>query len=467
MLVISMMLAFPAQIAFSQDLPPAPPEIPDTPAWAVYVFLNADNNLDMAGLDDVKEMERGLKNAANIPVVVQIDRARTGAKRLLVTEDSSTTLQDLGEVDMGSADTLIEFLQWAHENYPARRTMLVIWNHGAGWYEGESRLSSGPRGISYDDTSGNHITTFQLRKIMDKACTILGKPLDILGFDACLMNMAEVIWQLGDGVKICVGSEETEPGDGWPYNSILSKLCANPEMSPVELSKIIVSKYTGSYWIPLYNVTQSAIDVAALKEFRDDFNFWVEAMLGLKDYEKQLFSNAWNNAQRFYYNSYADLFHFAKLVRKGILPIIGNKILREATDRVLSWEDRIVIKSSTGGSSMKNARGLSIHIDNLPAHSYYRHLAFAQDTLWDEFLTEFTPLPPPPPPEQGLTAAACSSRQYAPDSSIKEMITELGRRGDSSALKGLAERVRALPPRMLEEAGPILELIEQIRRNLE
>lgn len=420
--------------------------------WAVYVFLNADNNLDMAGLDDVREMERGVKDGAGIPVVVQIDRANSGARRLLVREGRTEVVSDLGEVDMGSPDTLTDFVFWAHANYPGARTMLVIWNHGAGWLEGERRFGEGPRGISYDDTSGNHITTFQLGPAMDKISGCLGRRLDILGFDACLMNMAEVVWQLGDGVRYCIGSEEVEPGDGWPYNSILSALCSEPGTLPENLARTIVSKYNSSYWLPIYNVTQSAIDVSSLKSFRGDFNFWLEAVLGTMEMDKQLFSTAWHGTQRYYYSAYADFFHFVRNVKKGILPVIGNKILLEATKRVLAWEDRIILKSGSSGGAVKKSRGLSIHLANLSGSSYYRHLAFAKETLWDEFITRFRPLPP--------SENTGGSGRYAPGGEAREFVAELCRRRAASSAHALFRRIRALPPLMFLAASPLLEYEE-------
>ena len=37
------------------------------------------------------------------------------------------------ELDMGNGDTLRDFLIWASNEFPAKRKILIIWNHGSGW----------------------------------------------------------------------------------------------------------------------------------------------------------------------------------------------------------------------------------------------------------------------------------------------------------------------------------------------
>jgi len=108
------------------------------------VFLNAANDLDDYSELNINQMEQ-IQTNPNVRVVVQWKRAArfappgswTGTRRYLIQYDTdaqrinSRLLEDLGEgVDMGSADTLREFVRWARANYPADRYALVIWNHG-------------------------------------------------------------------------------------------------------------------------------------------------------------------------------------------------------------------------------------------------------------------------------------------------------------------------------------------------
>ena len=100
----------------------------------------------------------------------------------------------------------------------------------------------------------------EMKKVLVAVKKMIGRKLDLLGMDACLMSMAEVAYQIRSSVRYAVGSEQTEPLDGWPYDTILSKLAKKPSLAPKDLSAVIVDKYLASY-PPNEGVTQSACDL--------------------------------------------------------------------------------------------------------------------------------------------------------------------------------------------------------------
>ena len=75
----------------------------------------------------------------------------------------------------------------------------------------------------------------------------LGKPIDIVGFDACLMSMLETAYAFRKSSSLLVASEELEPGAGWDYDYFLSRLLSKPSITPLELSKTIVEAYKARY----------------------------------------------------------------------------------------------------------------------------------------------------------------------------------------------------------------------------
>ena len=134
-----------------------------------------------------------------------------------------------GDLNTGSTKTLVDFVQWAHHLFPAERYALVLWGHGSGhddqnvyradpwigkprtaarlaqrrlgFFSGTRRsiLEQGPtRGYGYDDTAGDFLDNGELRKALLQVKEILGRKLDLLGFDACLMAMIEVAYQIHD-----------------------------------------------------------------------------------------------------------------------------------------------------------------------------------------------------------------------------------------------------------------------------
>ena len=92
------------------------------------------------------------------------------------------------------------------------------------------------RAIAFDDTSRDFLDNVELKKVLAEVKRQTGRDIDVLGFDACLMNMIEIAYQLRGTAQVVVGSEELEPGDGWPYDRVLETLAATPTISPAELA---------------------------------------------------------------------------------------------------------------------------------------------------------------------------------------------------------------------------------------
>ncbi len=142
-------------------------------------------------------------------------------------------LTNIGNVDMGSAAALTDFIEWAAYAYPADHYALILWDHGAGWKSRASVTKSNLfRGAIQDETSGSFMSLPNLAAAVRNA----GVHMDLINFDACLMAMYEVAYELKDLADFLVFSEETEPSDGDPYDTILTDLVNSPDMSARELS---------------------------------------------------------------------------------------------------------------------------------------------------------------------------------------------------------------------------------------
>jgi Ca2+-binding RTX toxin-like protein len=70
--------------------------------------------------------------------------------------------------------------------------------------------------------------------------------LDLLGFDACLMGMAEVATQFVSYADVMVSSEQLIPGTGYDY-SFLGNLKTTPSMSAAAFGACIVDAYAAFY----------------------------------------------------------------------------------------------------------------------------------------------------------------------------------------------------------------------------
>ena len=71
--------------------------------------------------------------------------------------------------------------------------------------------------IAPDDTNKDFLDNVELKNALFN----VGRRIDILGMDACLMSMAEVCYQIRESVDYTVASEAEQELDGWPYEGFL------------------------------------------------------------------------------------------------------------------------------------------------------------------------------------------------------------------------------------------------------
>ena len=148
------------------------------------------------------------------------------------------------------------------------------------------------RSICYDDTSdGDALDNRELRIVLAGICALLGRKIDLLGMDACLMNMVEVAYQLRESVNVIVGSEIEEPFDGWPYAEILTRLTARPRQDAAALARWIVKSYLLSYKGKDETVTQSALDVSRIGEMTAKVDALSESLLAALETDAKLIAD--------------------------------------------------------------------------------------------------------------------------------------------------------------------------------
>lgn len=360
--------------------------------WTVMVYVNGKNDLEVAGLYNINKMELAGSNDS-LNIVTEIGRMNgqqndvsfdgnwTGSRRYYVTQDSneekikSKLLQSFDSVDMGDWKHLADFAKWAKTNYPARRYALIIWNHGSGWVTSKGLPQN--KGISYDFETKNHISTPELGMAMKE----IGK-VDILGFDACLMQMAEVVYETKDFADYVVGSEETVPGYGFPYDVVLRSFA--PSRSTEELAKTMVSAYDSFYSSKGKKVTLSAVKVSELGGFMAAFNGWTEALLA-SDKKPELKKRMMLSA------SYADkdnkdLYDFAgRLAADYPQDPVGVK----SAELMSAMTGKLVVSNAAYKESYgrdDTAHGLALYMPNSGYNAKYDSLAWARDTKWDDFL---------------------------------------------------------------------------------
>jgi len=452
--------------------------------WTVMIYMAGDNGIlfaepmESAGYQDLKEM-KAVGSSDKVHILAQFDtKDNRSTYRYRLRADTSLEedlVQTIGETDTGDPANLVDFVAWAMQQYPARHTMLILWNHGNGWDDDDVYASfrsigdrlpldgaevrsisqrsrfrqalfrstlmkipreaakPGQRGILYDDTSMDFLDNQELKIALAKAVQRAGlEQIDILGMDACLMAMLEVAYQVRASCRYFVASEEVEPMRGWPYDLFLKWLAEKPRSSPSTVAREAVSRYVKSYDRGLLSpdITISALDTTRLSALTAALDRLALALLE-RLHETAIFEAvtlARRNTQRFQHDGYIDLAHFLRLLLNR-RP--DDTALRKVVKPVLETlgPKRAVAANGTLGSQVENAEGVAIYFpergappdDGLTA--LYSQLDFARDCHWPALLIHYhaareayyerRPLPSWQPPADEKKRRTTKSRPQA------------------------------------------------------
>ena len=396
--------------------------------WLVMLYQNADDEiLEEDIFIDLNEAEI-VGSTDQVMIVSQIDRfdgAYDGdgnwvsTKRYFVTRDgdlesvTSEEIEDLGEMDSGDKNTLVDFATWAITTYPADNYVLILSDHGAGWSGG------------WTDDNPVEGSYFAMQDIDDALGQIIADTgidaFELVGFDACLMGQLEVMSAIAPHARYAVGSEETEPSLGWAYASFLSALNENTAMTGGELGQVIVKGYLsqdfritddsarnifagGDFSAEsvaaelIQSSTLAAIDLGKIQDLNAAVN---ELTIALADVDQNTVAQARAYAQSYESvfedvpPSFIDLGHFTELLASET----NDPNVKQAAENVQSALSQTVL-AEMHGDERPASSGLSIYFPNSelydgtfgddPAYGiqYTSFIGrFATASLWDDFLT--------------------------------------------------------------------------------
>ena len=258
--------------------------------WAVYWYLCGSDLETRFGsaTDDLIEMLQ-VELPPGITVVIQTggayswDNDTVDASRLqryVYDRNGFELVDEIPLASMGQEQVLYDFLVFASERYPAKRTILNIWDHGGGSLAG----------AAFDEL--HDMDSLDLGEMTRAVTRALGSdlsapPLDIIGFDACLMATIDVARSFHGLARYLVASQAGEPLDGWDYTGMMETLARKPETAALDLAVSICSSYYDACADSNFadSVTLSVVDLSAasgLFEAYEEFSAELQ-MAGLQD----------------------------------------------------------------------------------------------------------------------------------------------------------------------------------------
>lgn len=439
----------------SQPSSDPPPTLSATGAsdqtWTVMLYQDADDKiLEEDIFLDLNEAER-VGSSDNVQIVAQLDRFSSGfagdgnwssARRYYITRDNdlqtinSELIEDLGEVNMADSQTLVDFVTWAAENYPADKYVLIMSDHGIGWPGGWSDPDPSvptDRSLPITAALGNDLYLMEIDQAFSDIREQTGiDQFELIGMDACLMGGVEIFSALAPHARYAVASQEVEPALGWAYAGFLEQLATNPGVNGGDLGRFIVDSYIrddqrildpearagllgqgnplgglfGLFGGPStvsteqlvqqmgQNITLTAVDLSQIPPLVDSIN---ELSLALTNDNQSTIAQTRTYAQSFTSvfgsnvpPSYIDLGHFAQLLARNS----NNGQVDQAVDDVLAAIDQAVI-AEKHGPNKPGSTGVSIYFPNsqlygnpITGPQSYTAVAdtFSNASLWDDFL---------------------------------------------------------------------------------
>ncbi|KAA0006924.1 MAG: hypothetical protein FE042_04780 [Thermoplasmata archaeon] len=382
--------------------------------WTVILYFDGDQHATTYSLSDKMLADlQSLEKAAtdeDVKFIVLMDLDSIGDTHLYCVEQneakeiplSSINASWNNEVNMGDGNTLTQFVCWTITNYPAEHYNLYLNDHGGGW-----------RGICVDENPVKDI--LNLTELKTSLITVrdkIGKKIDVISMDACLMSMIEVAYQLRECADYMVASESFihthQTGNGiflnWRLDRIYSNLTANPDMDPSTLAMICVENFRTdkAFILPPSVVKPQAVDcigaidlsaIARVAEFVDNLSKHLMIMKHLRFFipfiflKTQKFSGAFDFLGYTFY-PYVDLYDFSK----NVATMMPYPEIKELSGELMRSIERAVIAERHGKNIVlgehPRAHGLSIYFPYrmINYDSGYENLDFSRDTNWDEFI---------------------------------------------------------------------------------
>ena len=120
----------------------------------------------------------------------KVEGKRSGEEHGKMILVEPTGIEGYEKANMSDQTTLVAFIDYCYENYPADQYDLILWDHGGGFAYGFGRDENFTE--PWLITMADMITAFGGTEMFKD-----GKKFGILCFDACLMSNVEIILTLG------------------------------------------------------------------------------------------------------------------------------------------------------------------------------------------------------------------------------------------------------------------------------
>ena len=375
------------------------PEQPDRMAeYTVMLYGCGGGNLDpslmlnleeacTAGSTERVQMTAQIKFSA--PYQQESGFEYKGTQRLLLDGNRFDKVEQMDvSLPLYKPENLAEFIRWSKQQCPARKYILILWNHGDGWTPWSDSPKS--KGVIFDDNIGGEgMSVAELVEGVKQS----GVQLEVLYYDACLMNMLENLGEVQPIARYALGAAHSTPGIGGEYGVLLDLLDKGTDIETIgaRYCRAVIAHWSVTDPSPK-DITMTRLsglpDVfAVLKKVSD------ELVATYADNSEE-YDAALDNTYLFAEPEDFDSFPFIDIADyvEQLADASGNaKLFTYASQLQLAVDDAVVCQRTYIGDRSEVSWGVTLVPESIwSSYKYeespYQTLAFDKATGWSRWL---------------------------------------------------------------------------------
>ena len=246
-------------------------------------------------------------------------------------QDGFTLAEEQPEACMSHADTLSGFIRWSAEKYPAKKYMLLLWDHGGG----------SNSGLICDENYGMTIMpVYSLERALKEG----GTHFDLILTDTCLMASLEMCQAVASYADYLAASEEVMAGEGTAYSKWLQYLYDRPDCTGKQLGTQVCD-LTQQYYVETGDsstvsaFTMSVIDLSKIGAVAEATEAFMREVALLTQDADAFFGYA---GATYYVDSYmkpemCDLFDLTRCAEEGGIPTGVTHAVQDAVEEAVIY----------------------------------------------------------------------------------------------------------------------------------
>ena len=315
--------------------------------------------IETGGAGDWELASKYITNGKSSISSSKLQRWEIVSKKDSSSNNKLSFVKELNTNQMSSQSSFESFLEWGLTDYPAENTGVIMWNHGGAL-----------GGVCYDENYTypykyeyetyyypNSLNCSEVAQATKQALANTGgDKMTFIGYDACLMSVADIATVNSDYYKYMVASQESEPGYGWDYTTWLNNLYNNKDNTTAKiqnvLDKICSSFLThncdnggcgeyDSYYHEYYYCysTLSVLDLSKADALVSAFETYATNIKKISGYYNKI-KNAFNNAKNYGFGEgiygVVDFVKFLEYMDKQFSSVSSTNVKNAITSLVIS-----------------------------------------------------------------------------------------------------------------------------------